>query len=307
MLGGGGSSSPPAPKPVTTCDVLKNGKNVFIKSIDGRYVVLDTTKQLAFIRQTLPSYASQFTVSKKSCNSYGLCVGSACMSRCSQCTSDIGDAQTVKFQLSNSDSALSRWTLTTTDGSVGGPYMLQADSNGYLTYKKTTSGEEQLTLSTSLTATSLFNVVEAQAVCGLLKDGVAYWIMNEDGYVVYDATKKLAYTRRVSASEATKFIAIQKDCNLFGFCAPDGQCLSRCFQCTSDLGDELTVKLHTTNTDFAYNQWRLTPVGVGGGYYLQGEADNHFISTSKTPDNEKQLTMSENIISLSKFIIVDAA
>lgn len=282
--------------------MLQNGKEYYLRSADGRYVVFDANNQLAFVKDYPSSYASRFAVVQKKCNVYGLSVDGKFISR---------DQQTLKFNLANADSVRSQWTVTSADGSAadsqaGGPYFLQADANGYLTYKSTAAGD-QLSLSTTLTPASQFSFVEVQGECGLLKNGQAYWIMNSDGFVVYDPVKKLAYAKRVPPTEATKFIAVQKDCDLYGFQAPDGYCLSRCFQCSSDLGDPLTVTMHTRDTNFAYNQWRLSVFGGDGGAFLiRGEGSEGFIVPGITANGDRQLTLSSNVYPNTRFAIVDA-
>lgn len=141
-----------------------DGKTYYIKSLDGKFAVLDKTKLLAFMRDVPMASASKFTAVKKSCNLYGLCVEGMCMSRCDSCKSDTGDVQTVRFHAKNSDNAYSQWTVEDAAvGGIGGPYTFKTDGgNGYLTSKKTPNNDFQLTLSKAiLPKDSIFELVEA--------------------------------------------------------------------------------------------------------------------------------------------------
>lgn len=145
-----GSSTQPG-----DCGVLKNGTEYYILSLDGRFAVVDTNKKLAFLQETSTSAASKFVAVEKSCNVFGFCANGFCMSRCEGCTSDSGDFETVSFHIDNSDGGYSQWTLTSSD--VGGPYVLQADNQNYLSHKQIVSGD-QLTLSAELNDNTIFGI-----------------------------------------------------------------------------------------------------------------------------------------------------
>ncbi len=145
--------------PADPCENLKNGKQYYLKSSDGRVAVLDTAKQLAFLKPSGATNASKFTATKVGCNLYGLCVDGACMSRCAGCRPDTGDVQSVKFHLTNSNEPYSRWTLVSAGSD--GSYNLKIDGDfGYLTFKRTPSGDDQLTLTTTLSNETKFTFVE---------------------------------------------------------------------------------------------------------------------------------------------------
>lgn len=95
-----------SPNSVPDCGTLKNGKQYYLKSADGRYVVVDVSKKLGFMRDVPSTGASKFTAVKKDCTVYGLCVDGTCMS--SACPSDTHDFQSVRFQETNSDVASSQ-------------------------------------------------------------------------------------------------------------------------------------------------------------------------------------------------------
>ncbi len=89
--------------------------------------------------------------------------------------------------------------------------------------------------------------------CGVLKDGAQYYIQSVDGrFAVIDTNKKLAFLQDTSPSAASKFVAVQKNCNVYGFCS-NGFCMSRCEGCTSDSGDFETVSFHPDNSDGGYS------------------------------------------------------
>lgn len=151
---------PPAPV-VDKCENLKNGTQYYLKTADGKFVVVDAFRQLGYILPTGSNTGSKFTATQLGCNLYGLCVDGFCMSRCMGCTSDIGEMQTVKFHLNNSDEPYSRWTFSSAGSD--GVYDLKIDEPyGYLAYKKTTSGKYQLGLAKKLSNETKFQFVEAK-------------------------------------------------------------------------------------------------------------------------------------------------
>lgn len=143
---------------VDTCDYLKDGKEYYIQTPDGRYVVHNAAKSFAFMESVNVKHASKFTATKVGCNTYGLCVNGHCMSRCMACSSYTWDIQTVKFHLTDSKEPYSRWTFNSTGND--GEYNLETDrSFGYLTYKNTSHGY-QLTLTPELSNETSFRFVE---------------------------------------------------------------------------------------------------------------------------------------------------
>lgn len=157
-VGGSCKKSPTTPPPVVDkCKNLKEGKQYYLKTADGRFVVRDSAKQLGFVK----SVASKFTATQVGCNLYGLCVDGFCMSRCDGCKSDTNEGQTVKFHLKNSNEPYSRWTFVPA-GSAG-VYNLKIDGSfGYLNYKKTSAGDYQVSLSTALSDENKFHFIEAK-------------------------------------------------------------------------------------------------------------------------------------------------
>lgn len=149
------------PPVVSKCDNLKDGRQYYLKSADGRFAVVDASKQLGFVKQIAADSACKFTATKVGCNMYGLCVNGFCMSRCMSCHSDTNETQTVKFHVPNTNGAYSRWTFIAAGD--GGQYNLQIDgSYGYLTYKKTPKGDFQLSLSTQRSNETKFQFVEVK-------------------------------------------------------------------------------------------------------------------------------------------------
>lgn len=127
--------------------------------------------------------------------------------------------------------------------------------------------------------------------CGILNNGTQYYIQSTDGrFAVVDPVKQAAYMQQISSADASKFTAVQKDCNVYGFCT-NGFCMSRCEGCTSDSGDFETVSFHETTSDFQYDQWNLT--SVGEQYNLQ-VVDIKYYLTIKSTSNGDQLTLLTN-------------
>lgn len=146
---------------VDKCDNLKDGKQYYLKGADGKYAVVDKTTEFGFMKQISSDGASKFTAKKIGCNLYGLCVNGFCMSRCSICKSTTGDKQTTNFHFTNSNRAYSQWKFISTGKS--GEFNLKIDSKfGYLTSKKTPSGDYQLSLSTQLTVGAKFQFIEVK-------------------------------------------------------------------------------------------------------------------------------------------------
>lgn len=132
-----------------------------------------------------------------------------------------------------------------------------------------------------------------QTDCGVLKNGTQYNIQSADGrFAVVDTNKKLAFLQQIPASDASRFIAVEKSCNIFGLCV-NGFCMSRCEGCTSDSNDFETVSFHINNSDGGYSQWILTSSTVGGPYVLQ--VDNKNYLTYKQTASGGQLTLSTEL------------
>lgn len=149
------------PVVVDKCENLKEGKEYYLKSADGKFAVVDMVKQLGFMKQVDSKNASKFKGTKLGCNLYGLCVDGFCMSRCAGCRPDTGEVQSVKFHATNTNGAYSKWTFVPT-GSAG-EYNLKIDESfGYLTYKATPSGDLQLTLATQLSNETKFKFIEVK-------------------------------------------------------------------------------------------------------------------------------------------------
>lgn len=140
--------------------------------------------------------------------------------------------------------------------------------------------------------------------CGILNDGQLYYIQSTDGrYVVVDSNQR-AYLQ-ASASAATKFMAQQKDCDVYGFCA-GGFCMSRCEGCTSDSQDFETISFHTTNSDGGYNKFKLNAIGYTSTrvkYTLQVQ-DNSYYLAYKTTSNGDQITLSEVLNDKTTFQLI---
>lgn len=138
--------------------------------------------------------------------------------------------------------------------------------------------------------------------CFVLKNGTQYNIISADGrFAVVDTNKRLAFLQQVPASSASKFTAVAKSCNVFGFCV-DGFCMSRCEGCTSDSGDFETVSFHQQNSDFGYSQWTLIASTAGGPYAMQ--VDNKSFLASKQTSAGDQLTLATDVSDKTIFNIV---
>jgi len=300
---------------VTTCGALKNGKQYYIKSSDGRFAVLDTTKKLAFVEESNLREATLFTVVEKGCNVYGFCAGGTCMTRChfysnNRCNSDSGDTQTVKFHVDNADVGWSQWILKSSGSTAGGPYYLQpSDYNSYLTSKQTPAGD-QLTLSTQISPASLFTFVDLEGP-PYLREETKYYIVTVSGVVVLDANKKLGFATHLhESSDAAKFTAIHKGDNVFGICGFNGACMTRCHfydnnRCFSDIGDEQTVKFHVNDSNDAWSQWKFVPLGADthdGPFLLQSNDYFGFLRAKLTPNGDFQLTLDTVLDDNAKFV-----
>lgn len=146
---------------VDKCENLKDGKQYYLKSADGRFAVVDAKKQLGFVKQVASNGGSKFTATKLGCNLYGLCVDGFCMSRCMGCKPDTGELQSVKFHATNLNGSYSKWTFISAGSDE--TYNLKIDeSYGYLTYTKTPSGDYQLSLSTQLSNETKFQFIEVK-------------------------------------------------------------------------------------------------------------------------------------------------
>lgn len=157
----GCKKSEPVKPPVVVdkCENLKEGKEYYLQSADGKFAVLDKVKQLGFMRQVDGKNASKFKGTKLGCNFYGLCVDGFCMSRCQECRPDTGDVQSVKFHATNTNGVYSQWTFISA-GSNGESNLKIDGAFGYLTYKATPSGDLQLTLTTQLSNETKFKFIE---------------------------------------------------------------------------------------------------------------------------------------------------
>lgn len=149
--------------------------------------------------------------------------------------------------------------------------------------------------------------LDPTADCGVLKDGQQYYIQSRDGrFAVVDGNKQAAYMMQISASDASKFTAVQKSCDVYGLCI-NGFCMSRCEGCISDTEDFETVKFHINNSDGGYSQWKLTLVGYsvdGGAYNLQVD-DNSYLTYKETPYGG-QLTLSTELNDKTTFVLIEA-
>lgn len=146
---------------VDKCESLKDGKQYYLQSNDGKFAVIDGAKLLGFVKQTDIKGASRLIAKKLGCNVFGLCSDNRCMSRCMGCPSETGDVQTVRFHLSDSNAPYSQWTLLPIGNN--GEFNLKIDgSYGYLTYKKTAKGDYQLTLTTQLSDETKFRFVAVE-------------------------------------------------------------------------------------------------------------------------------------------------
>ncbi len=276
------------------CDdgILEDGKQYYIKTTDGRFVVFDANKNLAFVEKVGINDASRFTAFQKSCNVYGLCVGGFCMSRCEQCSSDVDDFQTVKFFRPNSclDNVVTQFTLTSSTCG-NGTYSVQVEGSNFLTYQQTDNGD-QLTLCTDLNNDTLFEFIEVEPDCDVLADGKQYYIQSIDGrFVVFDKVKNIAFMRKVPLTCASKFTAYKKCCNVYVLCA-EGSCMSKCDQCTSDVGDFETIKFFLSNNcvNNIWSSWTITSSIAGGPYNLRVN-DKSFMTYKRTLWFEDQLTL----------------
>lgn len=140
------------------------------------------------------------------------------------------------------------------------------------------------------------------ADCGILNNGQQYYVQSAGGrFAVVDGNKQAAYMMQIPASDSSKFTAVQKNCDVYGFCV-NGFCMSRCQGCSSDSGDTETVKFHQANSDGGYSQWKLTSGAVGGPYNLQ--VDNNNYLTYKQTSNGDQLTLSSSSELGQKFRLV---
>lgn len=294
----------------SNCGILKDGKQYYLKSVDGRFAVVDAANQWALMNPISTS-PSKFTVVQKSCNVYGLCVNGFCMSRCPGCTSPLSDVQSVKFNVTDSNSPSSQWLLTVVSGRVG-VYNLEVDGTfGYLTYKRTRTGTALLALDPQLTNQSQFEFIEVVDNCGvILENGKQYYMRQSDfRYAVLDPIKNLAFMRAVPPTNASIFTAIQKSCNLYGFCIGSA-CMARCHNCASDTGDVQTVRFHVSDTNGPYSQWTLTSrVGeYGGPYSLTAEPEyGNLIYKTTLPAYEDQLTLAvtDQITNFNEFEFVE--
>lgn len=146
--------------PTSSCGILNDAQQYYIQHQDGRYAVVDANKQAAYLMQVSPSAASKFTASQKDCSVYGFCVDGVCMSRCEGCSSDSGDFETVKFQVTNSDAGYAQWNLTAMVSSDQLVYNFEVvDDQGYfLSYEQTPSGD-QMTVATVLNANANYRLI----------------------------------------------------------------------------------------------------------------------------------------------------
>lgn len=143
-------------------DILEDGKAYFLKSVDGKFIVVDERKQLGFAKNIPMMYAAKFVASRKSYNVFGLCVEGYCMARCEGCQPDTNDHQSVKFHAQNSDKDFTQWTIEGDNKACVGPYTLKTDGeNGYLTLKKTANNDDQLTLGRDQSTVTKFEFILA--------------------------------------------------------------------------------------------------------------------------------------------------
>lgn len=283
------------------CGVLKNGKQYYLQSVNGSFKdgyvqasirAVDSERGATLTRQL--ERASKFTAVQKSCNVYGLCVRGLCMSRCEGCKTGTNEYQTVAFHVNDTTGSYSQWTLSPIGGVAGGPYNLKSDIEQYLDYVRLQSGAAIVSLNATLLPESQFKFIEVEPCVGMLEDGREYYLKTGNGdYVVVRGL--LAYLEQIEQANATKFRAVQWDCNVYGFCITGtGQCMSRCENCVSDTMNYQSVKFHVNDSFRPYSQWTFLINSESGliTLYAEGQFGNVYFNT--TPSGAKQLVLDLN-------------
>jgi len=247
--------------PVQECNVLKTGNRYYLKGSDGQYAIVDAIRQQGFMNSQ--TGGAIFTVVQKSCNVYSFSVNGMFMSRCEDCPSETGDFESVRFHLDTSTDPWSQWTVYSTNGgTVGGQLYLKAEENyGYLIPKQTSDGENELTLTTTLTDTSKFQFEEVPPECGILMAGGQYYLKSGGLFAVLDTSTGIGYMKQVPTSEASVFTVTRYSCdNIYGFCV-DNKCMSTCDGCETADKKPMLVTFNVPNSDDTKSQWRVSKTG----------------------------------------------